>query len=58
MPICKVDNSLIDSDRDCSCYLEHSQSKDPSSGCRGSMQTGQWTFKAVPGRKPALPKSQ
>ena len=56
MPICKADNTLVDEDRGRTCYLEHSQSQDDALRCRGTMYNGQWTFQAVPGRKPTLPK--
>ena len=44
--------TLVDPDRERSCYREHSQSKDDALRCRGTLYNGQWTFKAVPGRKP------
>ena len=55
--ICKAYHTLVDLDRERSCYREHSQSKDDALRCRGTLYNGQWTFKAVPGRKPSLPKS-
>ena len=56
MPICKADHTLLDPDRARTCYREHSQSQVDALRCRGALYNGQWTFRAVPGRKPTLPK--